>query len=199
MAADPAVLQPPRPRPDRPLRRNARRRPAITQLAPRPARRRAHPDLRVPLDAVDIDHLGGWISEQRREYAAGRLNTKQVEKLNKLGMVWSLLDQAWNDGAAQQAAATGAGQAQAVAEPSGPKPKRTREQAFEIALGAATVYRERVGHLEVPRGHVESVVAFDGWREDVRLGVWITTTKSRRAKLPAERITALDALGMRWT
>jgi len=52
--------------------------------------------------------------------------------------------------------------------------------------------------LEVPRGHVETVVTADGWREDVRLGVWITTTRSRRAKLPAERIAALDAIGMRW-
>jgi len=86
-----------------------------------------------------------------------------------------------------------------VAEPDGPKPKRSREQAFEIALSAATAYRERVGHLEVPRGHVETVVAFDSRREDVRLGVWITTTRSRRPKLPTERIAALDALDMRWT
>ncbi|WP_414646493.1 helicase associated domain-containing protein [Embleya scabrispora] len=40
-------------------------------------------------------------------------------------------------------------------------------------------------------------MAFDGWPEDVRLGVWITTTRSRgRAKLPAERVAALDALGI---
>ncbi|MET7305423.1 Helicase associated domain protein, partial [Embleya sp. NPDC005575] len=285
--------------------------------------RRVHPDLRVPLDGVDVDHhgvkfpLGGWISEQRREYAAGRLNTKQVQKLNELGMVWSLLDQAWEDGLAiarqyarehatlaapadaviegfpigkwletkraqdrsrngldrdrsealdalvegepwnpphwpvswqrrltyadellksrgtgarlddialdavhrgeaigrwiarQRAAWDTLGQEQherlielgltpprtaepadtaqragEVAGPDGPRPRRTREQAFEIALGAAAAYRERVGHLEVPRGHVETVVAFDGWREDVRLGVWVTTTRSRRAKLP---------------
>ncbi|MFE3205743.1 helicase associated domain-containing protein [Embleya sp. NPDC059237] len=46
---------------------------------------------------------------------------------------------------------------------------------------------------------METVVAFDRWPEDVRLGVWVTTTRSRRAKLSAERITELDALGMRWT
>ncbi|WP_425387330.1 helicase associated domain-containing protein [Embleya scabrispora] len=57
------------------------------------------PGTRIRL--VDIDHrdvkfpLGGWISEQRREYAAGRLDTKQVQKLNELGMVWSLLNHAW--------------------------------------------------------------------------------------------------------
>jgi len=49
-----------------------------------------------------------------------------------------------------------------------------------------------------PRTSPCSVVAFDEWTEDVRPGVWIATTGNRRAKLPAERIEALDALGMRW-
>ncbi|MFI1386316.1 helicase associated domain-containing protein [Embleya sp. NPDC020886] len=83
--------------------------------------------------------------------------------------------------------------------PEGPRPKRTREQAFTIALSAAKAYRARVGHLQVPRGHVETVTAFDGWAEDVRLGVWVTITRSRKAKPPTERIAALDALDMRWT
>ncbi|WP_439678183.1 helicase associated domain-containing protein [Embleya sp. MST-111070] len=86
-----------------------------------------------------------------------------------------------------------------VPMPDGPKPKRTREQAWTIAVSAAAAYRARVGNLEVPRGHVETVVAFDGWPEDVRLGVWVTTTRSRRAKLSGERIAELDVLGMRWT
>ncbi|MFE3206176.1 helicase associated domain-containing protein [Embleya sp. NPDC059237] len=68
-----------------------------------------------------------------------------------------------------------------------------------IAVGAAAAYRARVGHLEVPRAHVESVVAFDGWPEDVRLGVWVTTSGSRRARLSAERVAEMDASGMRWT
>jgi len=312
---------------------------------------RARLELRVQIDEVDIDHhgvkfpLGQWISEQRREYAAGRLGDTQVEELEELGMVWSVHDRAWEDGYAmarryaaehgtlaaprdaviegypvgqwlgnrrEQARAgtlagerdvaldalvegkewnparwapewqrhltyakqllaardgeagggarlddvapavvhrgaalgrwiarqksgwerlgeaqraellalgltppaapavaaqarkdgtTGgaAGPAGAVVVPDGLRPKRTREQAFAIALDAATAYRTRVGHLEVPRGHVETVVAADGWPEDVRLGVWVTTTRSRRAKVPAARIAALDAIGMRWT
>ncbi|WP_235619405.1 helicase associated domain-containing protein [Embleya scabrispora] len=87
-----------------------------------------------------------------------------------------------------------AGAEAAVPVPDGPRPKRTREQAWATAVGTAAAYRTRVGHLEVPRGHVETVTAFDGWPEDVRLGVWVTTTRSRKAKLPAERIAALDAL-----
>ncbi|WP_143658474.1 hypothetical protein [Embleya scabrispora] len=62
--------------------------------------------------------------------------------------------------------------------PDGLKPERTREEAFSIA-SAAAAYRARVGHLEVPCGHVETVTAFDGWPEEVRLGVWITTARSR--------------------
>ncbi|WP_371863238.1 helicase associated domain-containing protein [Embleya hyalina] len=29
--------------------------------------------------------------------------------------------------------------------------------------------------------------------------MWVTNTRTRRGKLTAERITALDAVGMRWT
>jgi len=295
---------------------------------------RAHGDLAVSIDVVDVDHhgvkfpLGRWISEMRSEYAKGHLDAKQIQRLEKLGMVWSVHDQAWEDGlamareyarrhatlaapadavvdgypigtwlanrraqdrrgdldagrrvalddlvegeswhpphwpvawqrhathAAEYLSEQGDGarlddvgldvvhrgtaigrwvarqrsgwddlnQAQrerllalgltppasvdaaaeakaAVPVPDGPRPKRTREQAWAIAVGAAAAYRARVGHLEVPRAHVETVTAFDGWPEDVRLGVWVTTTRSRRAKLPTERIAALDALGMRW-
>ncbi|MFI6588366.1 Helicase associated domain protein [Embleya sp. NPDC050493] len=298
--------------------------------------RRDHGDLVVPIDAVDVDHhgikfpVGRWISEMRAEYAKGHLDRKQIQELDALGMVWSVHDQAWEDGVAiareyarrhgtlaapsdavvdgypigtwlanrraqdrrgelsagrsaalealvegepwhpphwpvawqrhvtyaaeyldevggearlddvgldvvhrgtaigrwvarQRSGWDGLNEPQreqllalgltppatvdaaaaeapaAVPVPDGPRPKRTREQAFTIALSAAAAYRARVGHLEVPRGHVETVVAFDGWPEDVRLGVWVTTTRSRRPKLPAERIAALDALGMRWT
>ncbi|WP_439681164.1 helicase associated domain-containing protein [Embleya sp. MST-111070] len=42
---------------------------------------------------------------------------------------------------------------------------------------------------------METVTAFDGGPEDVRLGTWVATT--RRAQLPAERNAESDALGMR--
>jgi len=61
---------------------------------------------------------------------------------------------------------------------------RAWEDGLAIALDASTAHRERVGPLEVPRGHVETVVAFDGRPEDVRLGVWVTTTRSRRCRRP---------------
>ncbi|MFI1386353.1 helicase associated domain-containing protein [Embleya sp. NPDC020886] len=132
---------------------------------------------------LDVVHrgttIGRWVARQRSGWDG--LNEPQREHLVALG----LTPPATVDTAA--------------AVPDGPRPRRTREQAWTIAMSAAAAYRNRVGHLEVPRAHVESVVAADGWPEDVRLGVWITTTRNRRAKLPAERIAALDVLGMRWT
>ncbi|MET7300440.1 helicase associated domain-containing protein [Embleya sp. NPDC005575] len=143
----------------------------------------------VALDAVHRgEAIGRWVARQKAGW--DKLNEQQRAALEALGLT--------PPRAAETTVAAGPA-AEEAAEPSGPKPRRSREQAFEIALSAATAYRERIGHLEVPRGHVETVTAFDGWREDVRLGVWITTTRNRRPKLPAERIAALDTLDMRWT
>lgn len=59
--------------------------------------------------------------------------------------------------------------------------------------------RRRTGPAGAPggvaRAHMETVTAFDGGPEDVRLGTWVATT--RRAQLPAERNAESDALGMR--
>ncbi|OPC76423.1 hypothetical protein B4N89_47320 [Embleya scabrispora] len=144
------------------------------------------------LDDVGLDvvhrgtSIGRWVARQRSGWDG--LNAAQREQLLALGLTPPAL-----------ADTAGSAEAGAVAVPDGPRPKRTREQAWAITVGAAAAYRARVGHLEVPRAHVETVVAFDGWPEDVRLGVWITTTRSRKAKLSEQRIAELDALGMRWT
>lgn len=70
-----------------------------------------HGELRVPLNYRDPETnapLGRWISEQRTEYAAGRLDDdatgrKRVKWLEELGMVWSAPDLTWEEnlGAAQ--------------------------------------------------------------------------------------------------
>jgi len=49
------------------------------------------------------------------------------------------------------------------------------------------------------RVHIGTIVAFDGWIEDVRLWVWAGTTGNRLAKLTADRIAASEAIGVRWT
>ncbi|MFE5521666.1 helicase associated domain-containing protein [Streptomyces virginiae] len=57
---------------------------------------------------------------------------------------------------------------------------------------------EREGaHRPVPRAHGEEI-AVDGEAEPVivKLGVWVSNTKSRRDKLSADQLAALTKLGM---
>ncbi|MFF3768547.1 Helicase associated domain protein [Streptomyces sp. NPDC001922] len=42
--------------------------------------------------------LGQWIADNRRFYARGDMDTGRVEQLEKLGMVWSHFDVAWEEG-----------------------------------------------------------------------------------------------------
>ncbi|MFF9301839.1 Helicase associated domain protein [Streptomyces sp. NPDC014764] len=79
---------------------------------------RLHGDLRVPYtyrvpggedQAVEAEGwsaslagfpLGQWIADARRFYARGDMDTDRVEQLEKLGMVWSHFDVAWEEGLA---------------------------------------------------------------------------------------------------
>ncbi|MEV5149819.1 Helicase associated domain protein [Streptomyces sp. NPDC052727] len=42
--------------------------------------------------------LGRWVADQRRYYNAGTLEASRVKQLEKLGMVWSHYDVAWEEG-----------------------------------------------------------------------------------------------------
>ncbi|GGX97008.1 helicase [Streptomyces minutiscleroticus] len=44
--------------------------------------------------------LGQWVADARRSYARGRLDADRVAQLEKLGMVWSHSDVAWEEGLA---------------------------------------------------------------------------------------------------
>ncbi|MGX1887272.1 hypothetical protein [Streptomyces sp. NPDC055287] len=67
-----------------------------------------------------------------------------------------------------------------------------------VRVDAQWVEREGVDR-PVPRGHSEEI-AVDGEAEPavVKLGVWISNTKSRRDRLTAEQLGALRELGMEW-
>ncbi|GGV87462.1 helicase [Streptomyces griseoloalbus] len=80
--------------------------------------KRLHGDLRVPFTyrvptrddqetgaegwpaALAGFPLGQWIADTRRFYARGEMETDRVEQLEKLGMVWSHYDVAWEEGVA---------------------------------------------------------------------------------------------------
>jgi Helicase associated domain len=77
---------------------------------------------------------------------------------------------------------------------------RKAQQAFQRGLAALAQWVEREGaHRPVPRGHSEEI-AVDGEAEPVivKLGVWVSNTKSRRDRLAKEQLDALRKLGMEW-
>ncbi|MGW1997675.1 helicase associated domain-containing protein [Embleya sp. NPDC001921] len=73
-----------------------------------------------------------------------------------------------------------------------------RVDRWTLTLAAAAAFREREGHLTVPRKHVEAV-EHDGETHPVKLGVALANGRQRRATYPPEQLDALSALDMRWT
>lgn len=65
--------------------------------------------------------------------------------------------------------------------------------AFERGITALTQYAAREGRIVVPRTHIEETP-----HGPVRLGTWISNTRSRRTKLSNEQREQLAALGMEW-
>ncbi|MET8732177.1 Helicase associated domain protein [Streptomyces parvus] len=65
--------------------------------------------------------------------------------------------------------------------------------AFERGITALTQYAAREGRVAVPRAHVEETP-----HGPVRLGTWISNTRSRRTKLSTEQREQLAALGIDW-
>ncbi|KAB2587687.1 helicase associated domain-containing protein, partial [Streptomyces arboris] len=65
--------------------------------------------------------------------------------------------------------------------------------AFERGITALTQYAQREGRIVVPRAHVEET-----HHGPVRLGNWISNTRSRRNKLSTEQREQLAALGIDW-
>jgi len=66
--------------------------------------------------------------------------------------------------------------------------------AFERGVRALAQYKRRTGSVTIPRAHVERLE--DG--SEVRLGVFLSNTKSRRAKLTADKVQQLADLGLAW-
>ncbi|WP_328911654.1 MULTISPECIES: Helicase associated domain protein [unclassified Streptomyces] len=79
-----------------------------------------------------------------------------------------------------------------------PAPKVTHAEKEQRNLAAAAQYREREGHLTVPRKHKEPLELADGTTIEIGLGMFIANSRSRRADIPAARAERLAELGMRW-
>lgn len=124
----------------------------------------------VTVHGMDI---GAWLARQRQHTTWTTLRDGQRELLRRIG-VTPLPPQ-------PRTCAT-----RPAAAPSSP---------FERGLAALTQYKARTGTVgPVSRSHVE--ILPDG--TEVRLGVWLSNTKSRRAKLTAGKRRALAELGLQW-
>ncbi|MGP3634311.1 Helicase associated domain protein [Streptomyces sp. 24-1644] len=129
------------------------------------------------------DDLGKWLQRQKQAHTWAQLSTEQQERLTKLG---------------QQPAEAPAPAPAAKNTAKGPT---KAQQAFQRGLAALAQWVKREGtDRPVPRGHSETITV-DSETEPVivKLGVWITNTKTRRDKLTQEQRAALAELGVDWT
>ncbi len=129
---------------------------------------------------MDGDDIGTWRWRQQEPATWAQLLPEQQERLTELGIK---APAAPSPAPAATRSTKGAGKAQ---------------QAFQRGLAALAQWVEREGaHRPVPRGHGEEIVV-DGETEPVivKLGVWVSNTKSRRDKLTAGQLAALAALGV---
>lgn len=178
----------------------------------RPGALDGHPDWKTALEAVDEDWNPSWPAEWQRHYAALRElvadedgqagETEVLPGLTVHGMdigkwlakqrtpkVWQALAAGQRERLEQLGITPPAPEAEAPA-----KPSTAPVSAFERSVAALTQYKARTGSVTVPRGHVEMLP--DG--SEVKLGVFLSNSKSRRAKLTTERLAALAALGLEW-
>ncbi|MFF2645842.1 Helicase associated domain protein [Streptomyces niveus] len=131
---------------------------------------------------MDGDDIGKWLQQQAQPAIWAQLLPEQQERLTQLGVTPA---KAPSPAPATKGAATGQGKAGSKAE-----------AAFQRGLAALEQWMEE-GQRPVPRGAVVDVVV-DGETVPMKLGVWLSNTKSRRDKLTTEQRAALAALGMDW-
>ncbi|MGC5530407.1 Helicase associated domain protein [Streptomyces sp. SR-10] len=136
----------------------------------------------APGITYDGDDIGTWRWQQQNAGVQAQLLPEQRERLAALGIP--------------------------VVEPAPPAPAAPRttkgpgraQAAFQRGLAALTQWVEQEGtDRPVPRGAVVEV-AVDGEAEPVpvKLGVWISNTKSRKDRLDTDQLAALAILGMDW-
>ncbi|GAA2969717.1 helicase associated domain-containing protein [Streptomyces enissocaesilis] len=168
-----------------------------------------HPEWKTALEAVDAHWNPAWPAEWQRHYAALReLLTDEEDHSEVLpgftvhGMdvgkwlakqrqhtVWAGL----MDGQRELLEAVGVVPLPPEQTEPAKAPKKA-VSAFEKGVAALAQYKAREGSVKVPRAHVERLE--DG--SEVKLGVFLSNSKSRRAKLTADKLAALADLGLEW-
>ncbi|MFF7444460.1 Helicase associated domain protein [Streptomyces sp. NPDC008122] len=140
------------------------------------------PDI-APGVTFDGDDIGKWLQQQKQPATWARLLPEQQKRLTTIGVQ---PDKA---------------PAPAPTPRHGAKGPSKTQHAFQRGLTALTQWVEREGtHRPVPRAHSEEIT-IDGEAEPVtvKLGVWISNTKTRHPKLTQDQLDALRELGIHWT
>ncbi|MEU1128411.1 Helicase associated domain protein, partial [Streptomyces sp. NPDC005900] len=138
------------------------------------------------------DDIGTWRWRQQEPGTWAQLLPEQQERLTALGVQGATLP--------VTAAAPAELRPALAAALKGPKKTGSKAQAaFQRGLAALAQWVEKEGQRPVPRGAiVETTVDGEAEPVPVKLGVWLSNTKSRRDKLTAQQRAALAALGMDW-
>ncbi|MYW31116.1 DEAD/DEAH box helicase [Streptomyces sp. SID2119] len=178
----------------------------------RPGALEDHPEWKAALEAVDAHWNPAWSAEWQRHYAALReLVADEEGQADAVEVLPGFTVHGMDVGkwlVKQRQRAVWAGLMEEQREllaavgvvplpPEQAKPAKTPRKAvsaFEKGVAALGQYKAREGSVKVPRAHVERLD--DG--SEVKLGVFLSNSKSRRAKLSADRLSALAALGLEW-
>ncbi|WP_406005212.1 Helicase associated domain protein [Streptomyces sp. NBC_00637] len=178
----------------------------------RPGALDGHPEWAAALEAIDPDWNPAWPADWQRHYAAVRELLRDETGTELLPGVtvgghdvgrWLLRQRqpgVWaglTDGQRERLEALGV--VPLTPEPATPaKASRGGSDSFERGLAALAQYKDRTGTVgPVSRSHIERIV-IDGEEHAIKLGVWIMNLKGRRAKLTADKLQALAALGADW-
>ncbi|MER5741514.1 Helicase associated domain protein [Streptomyces sp. NPDC002262] len=133
----------------------------------------------APGVVFDGDDIGTWRWRQQEPGTWAQLMPEQRERLTTLGI--KPLEKP----------------SPAPAAPRTAKGPSKAQQAFQRGLAALAQWVEKEGQRPVPRGAVVEI-EIDGETVPVKLGVWLSNTKTRRDKLTPEQRAALAKLGMQW-
>ncbi|WP_431329743.1 Helicase associated domain protein [Streptomyces sp. IPPR8] len=127
------------------------------------------------------DDLGRWLKRQKQPGTWAQLSSEQQERLSTLGV--KPLE---------------APSPAPAATPTVKGPSKA-QRAFQRGVQALAQFIAREGHHRVPRAHAEEI-AVEGEAASVviKLGVWVSNTKSRRDKLAQDQLDALRELGVEW-
>ncbi|MFJ4206505.1 Helicase associated domain protein [Streptomyces sviceus] len=176
----------------------------------RPGALEGHPEWETALEEIDEHWNPDWPVDWQRHYAALRELVRDEGQADVMpgvtvhGMdigkwlarqqtpkVW----QALTDGQRERLEQLGITPPAPAPEPEAPATAQTALSAFERGVAALAQYKARTGSVgPISRTHIE--VLPDGTQ--VRLGVFLSNSKSRRAKLTADKLQALADLGLDW-